>query len=99
MSPTRAMRRVISEPALAFERLGEHAIRLPWDEVRAWSSRGRDRPVVNQRELRVASLRRSGHHAVLDWIMRQLPGSEDSHLGWTSSWGAGHLGYGPAPRS
>ena len=75
MSLTRALRRVVAEPGLAFERLGEYAFRLPLDEVRAWGLRNKEREITNQRELRVASLRRSGHHAVLDWIMRQLPGT------------------------
>src|SRR5262249_39605200 len=31
-------------------------------------------PVINTLELRLATLRRSGSHAVLVWLLRQLPG-------------------------
>jgi len=31
-------------------------------------------PFVNRREVRVLAMRRSGHHAVVHWILSQLPG-------------------------
>lgn len=68
------LRRVVTSPGLAIERLGEHLVAFPYDEVRALATRQTDRPVVNQREFRIVSLRRAGHHAVIDWLMRQLSG-------------------------
>jgi hypothetical protein len=73
------LRRVVKSPGLAIERLGERLVALPYDELRALASRGAQRPVINQREFRIVSLRRAGHHAVIDWLMRQLSG-EVVHL-------------------
>jgi hypothetical protein len=73
------LRRVVTSPGLAIERLGEQLLALPYDEMRAFATRGAIRPVINQREFRIVSLRRSGHHAVIDWLMRQLAG-EIVHL-------------------
>ncbi|HTQ79140.1 MAG TPA: hypothetical protein VMM92_04030, partial [Thermoanaerobaculia bacterium] len=32
----------------------------------------REQEIVNHRELRVLAMRRSGHHAVIHWILRQI---------------------------
>ncbi|QUY44827.1 hypothetical protein [Acaryochloris marina] len=44
------------------------------DTIRGWQAVGRQQAeVVNEKEIRVLGLRRSGNHAVINWICKQLP--------------------------
>ncbi len=45
------------------------------DYARSFSYNSNSEPIVNQREIRVIGLRRSGNHAVINWIGKQAKGN------------------------
>jgi len=45
------------------------------DFVRAWQYGSRAQPTVNQKEFRILGLRRSGNHAIINWIGKQVKGN------------------------
>ncbi|MDY7013362.1 MAG: hypothetical protein SVX43_07095 [Cyanobacteriota bacterium] len=74
MSRVALYQKILSNPSLAFRRAKRMLGNQMEDAIREIAQRHIWSEVINQKEIRVVGLRRTGNHAVLTWIKKQEEG-------------------------
>lgn len=75
MSLTSVLNRAIKDPRFLLERIAAHSVILPAEDFYISLFVPKSSKIINQKEIRVIGLRRSGNHAIINWITKQVSGS------------------------